>query len=244
MERLNKILARAGVASRRGADRLIVEGRVQVNGQVVTELGAQADLDHDAIRVDGKRLHAPEPLAYFALNKPAGYVTTLADPEERPTIASLLPARPRLFPVGRLDFQSEGLLLLTNDGELSRRLLQPESHVSKTYRVKVRGRPDAPTLERLQEGSIRLDGRKVRPARVRLVKSGRNSWLDVTLTEGRRQQVRRMFKIVGHPVARLRRVRFGPVELGALPSGATRRLTDDEIGALRRAGAAGRARST
>lgn len=241
MERLNKIIARAGLASRRGADRLIAEGRVRVNGSVVTEAGAKADLATDAIKVDGKRLHAPEPPAYFALHKPIGYVTTLSDPEERPTIADLMPARPRLFPVGRLDFGSEGLLLLTNDGELSKQLLAPDSHVAKTYRVKVRGRPDDAALRRLREGSIRLDGRKVRPARVRVVKAGRNSWLDVTLTEGRRQQVRRMLKIVGHPVARLRRVRFGPIELGALPAGSTRRLDDREIAELRRAG---RAKST
>lgn len=234
-ERLNKVLSRAGVASRRAADQMIREGRVQVNGKIVSELGHKVDPRHDAIKVDNKRIPAaPQSHTYLMLNKPRGYVTTLSDPEERPTIRDLLRGiRPRVFPVGRLDYQTEGLLLLTDDGDLARDLMHPTSGVSKTYAAKVRGTPDPPQLERLRRG-IRIDGKATLPAEVFLKRRGPNSWLEVRVVEGRKHQVRRMLQAVGHPVLKLRRVGYGGLELGKLPSGKLRPLTSSEVARLRR----------
>ncbi len=236
MERINKVLAQAGVSSRRGADALIREGRVTVNGQVVRELGAKIDPARDAIKVDGKRVHLPTGTKlYLMLHKPDGVVTTLNDPEGRPTVRDLLRGvRGRVFPVGRLDFHSEGLLLLTNDGDWANELMHPERGVAKVYRVKVRGTPGRATLARLSAG-IRLDGRRTAPAQFRLAGSGPNAWLVVTLYEGRKNQIRRMLKSVGHPVSRLRRLSVGGVELGDLPAGRWRPLTGAELKRLRRA---------
>jgi len=234
--RLQKILAQAGVASRRAAERVIREGRVTVNGQVADQLGVQADPDTDEIRVDDRPLRLEQPV-YYLLNKPAGFLTTLKDPFGRPTITAFLKGiEDRVFPVGRLDADTEGLLLLTNDGDLSARLMHPRYHVPKTYRAKVSGRPSPETLDRLSGGVIVLGDRPVNPAEVTMEKTDRDgAWLRLTLTEGRHRQVKRMCSAVGHPVKKLKRVRFGPLRLGSLPSGAIRALTSGEVAALKSA---------
>jgi pseudouridine synthase len=237
MERLNRWLARAGVASRRAADRLIEERRVRVNGSVVVELGTKIDPGRDAVRVDGKRVAGPpERPTYLALHKPRAVVTTMSDPEGRPTVKDLIPgARGGLFPVGRLDYQSEGLLLVTDDGDLARDLMHPRSHLPKTYQVKVRGTPQSEVLRRLSRGVPVGDARPSGPAQVRMLRPGHNAWLEITVTEGRKHLVRRMLSAVGHPVLKLKRTRIGGVELGKLPPGESRALTQAEITGLRRA---------
>jgi pseudouridine synthase len=236
-ERLQKILARAGVCSRRAAERLIVEGRVRVNGEIVSELGSRADTGRDRVEVDGQPIRARRAAnVYLALNKPRGYVTTLSDPEGRPTVADLVRGvGGRVFPVGRLDYHSEGLLLLTDDGELTSRLTHPRSGVEKTYAAKVRGRPDAEALQRLRRG-IGLGGRPAVATRVRLVRSGANSWLELSVVEGRKHVVRRMLQAIGHPVLKLRRIRFDGVRLGSLATGEWRPLSSREVARLTRAG--------
>jgi pseudouridine synthase len=236
MERLPKALARAGIASRRAAERLIAEGRVTVNGTVVLAPGTRVDPGRDAVKVDGKRIPAPPASRTFLmLNKPRGYVTTLHDPEGRPTVRDLLRTlRTRVYPVGRLDYASEGLLLLTDDGDLARDLMHPRSRVPKTYLVKTRGEPGAEALARLRAGVV-VDGRRTQPARVRLLRPGGRAWMEITVTEGRNQQVRKMCWAVGHPVQRLRRVRYAGVDLGNLPPGGLRPLTDAEVRRLRAA---------
>lgn len=236
MERLNKVLARAGVASRRAADRLIEEGRVTVNGSVVGELGVRVDPARDAIKVDGKRIPAaPEQFSYWLLNKPRGCVTTMSDPEGRPTVADYVRRTGRrLFPVGRLDFNSEGLVLLTDDGDLARDLMHPASKVEKTYAVKVRGNPEQAALNRLRRG-VRLEDGTSMPAGVKRVGGGSTSWLEVTVVEGRKHQVRRMLQAVGHPVLKLRRIRYGGIRLGNLAPGTLRPLDPPEVARLRRA---------
>lgn len=243
-ERLNKILARAGVASRRSADRMIEDGRVTVNGQVVRELGVRVDARDDAIKVDGKRLPAAPPShTYLMLNKPKGYVTTLSDPQQRPTVRDLLRGvKPRVFPVGRLDYQTEGLLLLTDDGELARDLTRPSSGVTKTYSAKVRGRPVPESLRRLSRG-IALEGRRTLPARIALKRPGPNSWVEISIVEGRKHQVRKMLWAIGHPVLKLKRVRYDGLELGSLPTGAVRPLTPAEVARLKSSVGSNRARS-
>src|SRR5262245_13562171 len=235
-ERLQKVLAHAGISSRRAAERLIVAGRVTVNGTIVSELGTKVDPDKDAIKVDGKRVGAaPRLPTYLAFHKPRGVVTTLSDPEGRPSVRDYLAKVPvRVYPVGRLDFDSEGLLLLTDDGSLARDLMHPSSEVEKTYRAKVRGFPEPTTLDRLARG-IYLEGRRTGPARVRVVEGGENPWLEVVITEGRNRQVRRMLQAVGHPVQKLRRIRYAGVELGRLPAGRLRPLRPAEVDRLRRA---------
>lgn len=235
-ERLQKALARAGVASRRAAERLIVEGRVLVNGTVASRLGTRVDPSRDAIRVDGKRIpSAPREHSYLMLHKPRGYVTTLKDPEGRPTVLDLLRGtRTRVFPIGRLDYQSEGLLLLTDDGDLARDLMRPASQVPKTYLAKVRGEPAPEALARLARG-IRLDGRPTLPARATISRRGPNAWVEITVVEGRKHQVRRMLEAIGHPASRLRRVRYGGIELGGLAPGRCRALTHAEVRKLNEA---------
>ncbi len=235
-ERLNRWLAHAGVTSRRGADRLIEQGRVKVNGVVVGELGTQISPERDAIRVDDKRI-APPPSGriYLLLNKPSGCVTTLSDPEGRPCVGDLVrKLHRRVYPVGRLDFHSEGLLLLTDDGELARDLMHPGKGVAKTYSVKVRGRPSEESLGTLRRG-VDLDGRQTLPAQIRVVRAGHNSWLEVTIREGRKHQVRRMLEKIGHPVQRLKRTRLDGLELGTLSSGNLRPLGANEVARLKRA---------
>jgi len=245
--RLQKILSTAGVASRRAAEVLIEQGRVSVNGQVVRQLGSRADPLHDDIRVDSRRVRAAAERRYFLLNKPVGSVTTRRDPEGRRTVLDLLPpGAGYVYPVGRLDYDSEGLLLLTNDGDLAARLTHPRHGVEKTYHAIVRGVPSGASLDILARGVV-LDGERTAPARVRLVKTfkarGRDqAVVEVVLREGRNRQVRRMCEAVGHPVEQLRRVRFGPLADSRLAPGACRELTERELAALRRA-AGGDARS-
>jgi 23S rRNA pseudouridine2605 synthase len=236
-ERLQKIIAAAGIASRRKAEELISSGRVAVNGHTVTELGTKADPEQDHIRVNGKLLHGPERQVYLLLNKPKGYVTTVSDPEGRPTVMSLLRGiKARVYPVGRLDYASEGLLLLTNDGTLAQQLMKAASHVPKTYLIKVSGQPSEDAVARLRSGvSIETDeGRRVKtaPAKIRIIREAANPWYEITLIEGRNRQIRRMFEQVGHHVEKIRRVRYGPLQLD-VPPGEYRRLTAQEVTRLK-----------
>jgi 23S rRNA pseudouridine2605 synthase len=238
-ERLQKIISAAGIASRRKAEQLITGGLVSVNGQVVTELGSKADSEHDHIRVNGKLLHGAERHVYLLMNKPKGYVTTLHDPEGRPTVLDLLRGLgARVYPIGRLDYASEGLLLLTNDGELADRLMKAASHVPKTYLVKVAGKPSPDGLSRLREGLfIPTDrGRRVKtaPAKVKAIREADNTWYEVTLIEGRNRQIRHMFEEIGHHVEKIKRVRYGTLELDVHP-GKFRRLTPEEVARLKSA---------
>jgi 23S rRNA pseudouridine2605 synthase len=233
-DRLQKVLAHAGVASRRAAEEMIVAGRVAVNGEVVRELGRRV-VPADRIEVDGKPIVGTPTHVYVAVNKPLGVVSTTRDPEGRPTITSLVRRPERLYPVGRLDWDTEGLLLLTNDGELTHRLTHPKYGVEKEYHALVAGYPSPVVLRQLAEG-IQLDDGWTAPAKVRrLRQDSQGIWLSVTLHEGRNRQVRRMLDAVRHPVRQLRRVRFGAVELGELASGKVRELTADELNSLRRA---------
>ena len=236
-ERLQKIISAAGITSRRNAEKMISGGLVSVNGQIVTELGSKADIDVDHIRVNGKLLHGAEHHVYLLMNKPKGYVTTMSDPERRPTVMDLLHGiRVRVYPVGRLDYASEGLLLLSNDGDFANRLMKAASHVSKTYMVKLAGNPAVAGLNKLREGiSIPTDrGKRVRtaPARIRVIRESANPWYEVTLIEGRNRQIRRMFEEIGHHVEKIKRVRYGPLELDVHP-GKFRKLTPDEVTRLK-----------
>jgi 23S rRNA pseudouridine2605 synthase len=239
LERLQKILSQAGIASRRHAEEMIVAGRVMVNGQVVTQLGSKADAGRDHIRVDGKLLKGAERHRYFMLNKPKGYVTTVSDPEGRPTVMEFFAkTNERLYPVGRLDYQSEGLLLMTNDGELANLVTKAGSGVEKTYLVKVAGQPSEEELERLRRGVAIERGEagservRTSPARIRQVRVGENPWYEVVLTEGRNRELRKMFAAIGHFAEKIRRVGYGPLELDVEP-GKLRELTADEVNALR-----------
>jgi pseudouridine synthase len=235
VERLQKYLARCGVASRRAAERLIADGVVRVNGALVREMGRQVDPDVDRIEVNGRPVLAPAAMVYLAVNKPPGVVTTASDPFGRPTVMSLVPRIGRLYPVGRLDADSEGLLLMTNDGELANRVMHPRYGCEKEYRALVSVEPDEGLLDRLRDGVDLEDG----PAAADVEReAGRRTpsaqtWLRLTLREGRKRQVRRMLAAVGLPVERLQRVRIGPLELGDLPLGASRPLSRSEVAALR-----------
>jgi 23S rRNA pseudouridine2605 synthase len=227
-ERLQKILSQAGVTSRRKAEELIVEGRVSVNGKVVTELGSKADLESDHIKVDGRLLHAPKRHVYIALNKPKGCVTTTSDPEGRETVLQMMRGvKERVFPVGRLDYASEGLLLLTNDGEFAHRITAPASHVTKVYVVKVNGVLTEEQEKMFREG-IPLHGRKTAPAELKRIKQGSNPWYEVKLKEGRQNQIRIMFKHFGKLVEKLRRVKIAFLDLDVAP-GRYRTLTTAEV---------------
>ncbi|MBI2828171.1 MAG: rRNA pseudouridine synthase [Acidobacteria bacterium] len=236
--RLQKILSQAGVASRRAAEKLIAEGRVTVNGTTVREMGTKADPAANDIRVDGRRIKSAAPLRYILLNKPAGYVTTRSDPRRRPTVIDLLRGvREYVYPVGRLDCDTAGLLLLTNDGELAARLTHPRHGVERTYEARVAGVPDAEAIERLRTG-IPLDGRRTLPAEVTLLHRGRGdreALLVMTIREGRNRQVRRMCEAVGRPVRALIRTRIGPISDRRLKPGMWRDLTTAEIRSLYRA---------
>lgn len=234
-ERLQKILSQAGVASRRQAEKIMVEGRVTVNGVTITELGSKADLERDHIKVDGRLIHAPKRQVYIALNKPINTVTTLHDPEGRPTVMELLRGvRERVYPVGRLDFHSDGLLLLTNDGELANAIMSAHTHLPKTYVVKVNGELTPEQEKQFREG-VPLSGRRTLPAGLRLIRKAANPWYEVRLTEGRNNQIRLMFKNFGRLVEKLRRVKVGPLELGPLKPGQFRHLDAEEVRALQRA---------
>ena len=231
-ERLQKILAAAGVASRRACEEIILSGRVQVNGVTVTELGTLADPRKDEITVNFEPIEREAPV-YILMNKPKGYVTTVKDDRGRPTVMALLHDVPaRIYPVGRLDFNSEGLLLMTNDGALAQVLMGPEHEIPKVYLVKVHRNPSPELIKEFQEGFI-LSGRRLKPCHVEVAEKGDNPWLKVTLTEGKNLQIRRMFAAVGHPVSKLRRVQFGPLADPLLKPGTWRFLNPQEIAAIK-----------
>jgi len=242
-QRLQKIIAAAGISSRRKAEELITQGRVSVNGQTVTELGSKADIERDHIKVDGKLLQGTERHVYLLLNKPRGYVTTVTDPERRPTVMDLISGvGARIYPVGRLDWSSEGLLLLTNDGELASKLTHASSHVPKTYLVKIAGRATEEGIDKLRRG-IKIGAKPgprrpetihTAPAQIRLMKDAANPWYEVTLIEGKNRQIRRMFEEIGHHVEKIKRVRYGPLTLDVEP-GQFRELSPGEVSGLRRA---------
>ncbi len=234
-ERLQKIIAHAGVSSRREAEAMIREGRVTLNGRVVTELGTRADPDRDHIKVDGKLITKAEPHRYILLYKPKEVMTTVEDPQGRRTVIDLVRGiRERIYPVGRLDFHSEGLVLLTNDGELAFKVSHPTHGSVKTYSVKVRGVPDERMIEKLRRG-ITIDGKRTLPCDIeRMRTTGKrddegNSWFEVKLREGRTQQIRKMFQAIGHPVSKLRRVAIGPISDPKLTPGVWRELTKQEV---------------
>jgi len=254
-ERLQKIIAAAGIASRRKAEELITGGLVSVNGETVTELGTKADPEVDSIKVNGRLLEGAERHVYLLLHKPKGHVTTVSDPEGRPTVLDLLRGvKARVYPVGRLDYLSEGLLLLTNDGALAQKLTHASSHVPKTYLVKVSGQPSEANIAKLREGiflpaeraplkspearqpagSAKRRSAAVRtsPARIKLLRDAANPWFEITLIEGRNRQIRRMFEQIGHHVEKIKRVRYGPLELDVEP-GEFRHLTQKEVTALK-----------
>jgi 23S rRNA pseudouridine2605 synthase len=235
LERLQKIIAHAGFASRREAETMIREGRVTVNGRVVTELGSRADASRDHIKVDGKLITHAEPHRYILLYKPKEVMTTVEDPQGRRTVIDLVRGiRERIYPVGRLDFHSEGLVLLTNDGELAFKVSHPTHGSVKTYHVKVRGVPEQRLIDKLQRG-ITIDGKRTLPCEIARVKTtGRtddegNSWFAVKLREGRTQQIRKMFKAIGHPVSKLKRVAIGPISDPKLTAGVWRELSKQEV---------------
>jgi 23S rRNA pseudouridine2605 synthase len=232
--RLQKLIAGTGIASRRKSEALIIAGRVTVNGKVVTELGTKVDPGRDHVKVDGKHLSAAQPFVYLVLNKPKHVMSTLDDPGGRTTVKDYLRGvSVRVFPVGRLDFDSEGLMLLTNNGDLAQALLHPRYHVPKTYLIKVKGVLTEDEIKQLERG-VRLDDGMTSPAMVKKIrKVEQNSWLEITIREGRKHQVKRMLESVGHPVIKLMRVRMGPLSLGNLAPGQFRFLTDREANALR-----------
>ena len=234
--RLQKLLSQAGVASRRAAEKLITEGRVTLNGRTVHEMGVKADPAVDDIRVDGRRVKTAERHRYILLNKPAGVVTTRSDPQRRPTVIELLGGvREYVYPVGRLDYDTEGLLLVTNDGDLAAALTHPRHGVDRTYEAHVAGIPDDEAIARLRTG-IPLDGRRTMPADVKLLNKGlrdRDGVLLLTIREGRNRQVRRMCEAVGHPVKKLRRIRIGPIADRKLRPGEWRELTAAEVDKLK-----------
>lgn len=231
--RLQKFIALCGIASRRAAEDMIINGRVSVNGTIIRELGTKVNPDSDIVSVDGKTITAPEPKVYLMLNKPKGYVTTAKDNFDRKTVLELIPPKlGRLYPVGRLDYDTEGLLLLTNDGDLTYRLTHPSHEIAKTYLAVVAGIPTEDALSALRKGVI-IDGRKTHPAQVILKKKNeKNALLQITIHEGRNRQVRKMCEAVGHSVIKLRRVAEGPLRLGDLPIGSFRHLTEAEITSL------------
>ncbi len=233
-ERLQKILAHAGVASRRKAEDLITAGRVSVNGKTVTELGSKADLETDRVKVDGRVLSPPKHFLYFALNKPKDCVTTVSDPQGRQTVMSFFKGLgERIYPVGRLDYASEGLLLLTNDGDFANELMSPRSHVTKTYLVKVNGALTPEQEEEFRRG-IPMHGRRTAPAGLKLIRKTVNPWYEVRLIEGRQNQIRIMFKHFNRLVEKLKRVKIGFLDLGTLKPGSYRTLTNAEVARFRK----------
>ena len=235
VERLQKVLARAGIASRRKCEEMIAAGRVRVNGQTVCEPGTQIDAESDGVEVDGQPIAISTPRVYWLVNKPVGYLSAVSDPRGRPTVLDLVGSQERLYPVGRLDLDSEGLILLTNDGELAQRLTHPSFEHEKEYHVWVDGLPTQRSLQRLREG-IELEDGFTWPAQVHVLREEEGgTWLRFVIHEGRKRQLRRMCEAVGHTVRRLIRVRMGPLSLGDLPAGESRALTQAELGALKEA---------
>jgi 23S rRNA pseudouridine2605 synthase len=233
-KRLQKILSEIGIASRRSAEELIIEGRVTVNGRIAI-LGMKADPDRDHIKFDGKLIARPEPKVYIILNKPRSVVTSLRDPEGRPTVKDYLKGvKYRIFPVGRLDYDSEGLLLLTNDGDFAQAILHPAKKISKSYLVKVKGSPEEEDIKKLRVG-IQLEDGITAPAKLQKSRSTENNiWLEITIHEGRKRQIRRMLEQIGHPVLKLKRIRINGIELGNLKPGEYRYLKPEELSILRK----------
>lgn len=232
-ERLQKIIAMAGITSRRKAEELMTQGRVQVNGKVVSELGSKADPERDRIVVEGRPLQRAGRRLHLLLNKPVGYVSTVSDPEHRPTVISLLrEIKERVYPVGRLDYYSSGLIVLTNDGELANFLTSPKSGIPRTYQVKLESEPSPEEIKKLEEGIV-LDGRKTAPCQIRPLGQRERPWCEITLVEGRYHQVRRMFERIGHPVVKLKRVRIAFLTDRGLAPGRFRQLTAKEVSRLR-----------
>lgn len=234
LERLQKILSQAGIASRREAEKMIKEGRVSVNGKIITQLGFKADSAKDHIKVDGKRVDKFEPKITIILNKPKGYISTVKDPTGRPTVMDLVKrVKGRIYPVGRLDFDAEGILFLTNDGDLAFKLSHPRFSIPRIYMVKVSGLPKEKDLLRLKKGVTLEDG-KAKAISCEIIRvSDKNTWVKMVVTEGRNHLVKRMFRAIGHSVLKLKRVQFGPIKLGNLPPGEFRFLTDEEIKRLK-----------
>jgi 23S rRNA pseudouridine2605 synthase len=232
--RLQKVIARSGLASRRKAEEMIREGLVTVNGETVMTLGTKVNPLLDHIKIKGRHLKPQPPDIFLMLNKPSGYISTLHDPVGRPTIKALIPKPSlRLFPVGRLDYDSEGLLLLTNNGDIAQACLHPAHHVPKTYLVKIKGVLEDHDIQLLRQGLVLEDG-PTAPAKVKKAgKAEANSWVEITIHEGRKHQIKRMFEQLGHPVIRLKRIQFGPLNLGTLNPGQTRYLSDKEANDLR-----------
>jgi len=234
--RLNQFLARAGVASRRHAEELVEERRVVVNGETVRTFGIKIDPRKDTVLVDGEKVRLPSRLSYYIFYKPKEVVSTMEDPEGRPCIKKFIPRGTKgMFPVGRLDFHSEGLLLLTNDGELSARLLHPRFKVVKTYHLKVKGDPSKESLDRLRRGIV-LDGRRTLPVEIKrmVVRETHHTWLEVKMMEGRKNQLREMFFRIEHPVIKLKRVAIGTIKIGKMKSGELRPLLVEEVNQLRK----------
>jgi len=233
-QRLQKVIAEMGLASRRKAEELIIEGRVTVNGKVAT-IGMKADMLKDHVKVDGKLLFRPEKKVYFIFNKPRGVVTSMSDPEGRPTILDFVRGiKQRVFPVGRLDYDSEGMLLLTNDGEFTHAVLHPSKKIPKTYLVKIKGNIEDENIEKLRNG-IRLERTVTAPAKVkRLRKSESNCWLEMVIHEGKKRQIRRMLERVGHDVIRLMRIKINGIEMGPLKPGECRQISSEELKILKR----------
>jgi 23S rRNA pseudouridine2605 synthase len=233
-ERLQKILSAAGIASRRHAEQMIMEGRITVNGQIVAELGSKADAERDHIKVDGKLIHMPDRHVYLALNKPDCVMSTVHDPERRTTVIDLLHGvKQRVYPVGRLDYHSQGLLLLTNDGDFANLITAAKSHVAKTYLVKINGPLSEEDEEKFRHG-VPVSGKRTAPAGLKLVRKGDNPWYEVRLIEGRNQQIRIMFRHFGRLVEKLKRIQIGSLELGSLKPGEFRHLAPDEVARLTR----------
>ena len=235
---MQKILSQAGIASRRASEQLMLDGRVTVNGTTMRELGTKADPARDDIRVDGRRVKVPERHRYILLNKPPGYVTTRSDPHKRPTVIDLIAeVRDYVYPVGRLDFDTAGLLILTNDGELAARLTHPRHGIARVYEARVLGVPDMHDIARLAKG-ILIEGRRTQPANVNVLHArSDDALLEITVREGRNRQVRNMCDAIGHPVSSLRRVAIGPIRDPKLPLGRWRDLGDAEVARLQNAAA-------
>jgi 23S rRNA pseudouridine2605 synthase len=230
--RLQKIIAQAGVTSRRKAEELIRSGRVHVNGKPVTELGSKADPAKDRIEVDGRNIGPAESRIAILLNKPDGYITSLSDPQGRPTVRELIKKiGVRLYPVGRLDFHTEGLLILTNDGELAQKIEHPSHKLEKVYVAKVKGIPDQGSLKKIRNGIV-IEGRRTLPARVGILETRKNAWLEIAIREGRQNQIRKSFEAIGHPVLKLKRVAIGPLRDDRLKVGEYRFLKPTEIHVL------------
>ncbi len=234
MERIQKIMSRSGLGSRRACEKIIADGRVTVNGRRA-ELGMKADAVRDRITVDGKPIRAPEPLRYIALHKPRGVISAVSSPDPRPTVRELVPVEGHLYPVGRLDIESEGLILLTNDGELANRLTHPRYGAEKEYRVLLGRAPDEKQLEAWRHGVVLEDGYRTRPARVRIesVSPRGGAWLRVTMKEGRKRQIRELGETIGLPVVRIQRTRIGTLHLGRLKPRQWRELSRQEVTALK-----------